>query len=619
VTTTAAVPGSVGRTTTERALLYTEDDPLVLAGGRRLGPVEVAYETYGTLSPQRDNVVFVCHALTGDAHAAGYHDDATKPGWWDNLIGPGKAVDTDRYFVVSPNLLGGCQGTTGPLSTNPETGRPYGLDFPLLQMTDFVTVHRRLLEHLGIERLHAAIGGSLGGMQVLQWAVDAPEQLANGVVVAASSRLTAQNIAFSAVAREAIMRDPDFQDGGYVGTDRAPRLGLSIARMMAHITYLSEEAMTEKFGRRLQGDEPPGSRMGLGVDFQVESYLNHQGAVFLDRFDALSYLYLTRSMDYFDAFADPTAARRIADAGTRLCVISFDSDWRFDTSHSRRIVRTLEHAGAPVTFREIRSPWGHDSFLLTVPGYHETVAAFLGADAADDGSRRPGRAHVPGRPDLGVVAELVPDGSRVLDIGCGDGSLLAHLVARHGCTGTGVEIDPDAVLAAIGRGVPVIEADLDEQLDEFADDAYDVVVLSQTLQATRRPAEVLREISRIGRRCVVSVPNFGLWRHRAGLMFRGRMPVSRELPHPWHETPNIHLSTLADLEALYAELGLTVERRVLLDERMSPLTGSRPSRTRLGSTRLGSTRLGSTRLGTSRLAEAAANLRAAGAVYLLTR
>jgi len=371
-------PTSVGRTTTERVLLYTEEDPLVLASGSELGPVEVAYETYGKLSPQRDNVVFVCHALTGDAHAAGYRDDASKPGWWDNLIGPGKPLDTDRFFVICPNLLGGCQGTTGPLSTNPATGKPYGLDFPLLQMSDFVTVHRRLLEHLGIERLHAAVGGSLGGMQVLQWTLDAPSQVDNAVVVAASSRLTAQNIAFSAVAREAIMRDPDFQSGEYVGTDRAPHLGLSIARMMAHITYLSEEAMSEKFGRRLQGDEPPGSRMGLGVDFQVESYLNHQGSVFLDRFDALSYLYLTRSMDYFDVFADPGAPARIASGGTRFLVLSFDTDWRFDTAHSRDIVRTLAAHDVPVSFREIASPHGHDSFLLEVPEYHRTVATFLG-------------------------------------------------------------------------------------------------------------------------------------------------------------------------------------------------------------------------------------------------
>jgi homoserine O-acetyltransferase/O-succinyltransferase len=382
-----ATPGaSVGFVQTERVALFTEGDPLVLSGGGRLERVDVAYETYGTLSAARDNAVFVCHALTGDAHAAGHHGDPDRRGWWDNLVGPGKPLDTDRFFVICPNLLGGCQGTTGPSSTDPTTGRPYGLGFPMLQMTDFVTVHRRLLDHLGIQRLRAAVGGSLGGMQVLQWTIDAPEQVENAVIVAASSRLTAQNIAFSAVAREAIMRDPDFQDGAYVETDHGPQLGLAIARMMAHITYLSEEAMSEKFGRRAQGDEPPGSRMGFGVDFQVESYLNHQGHTFLDRFDALSYLYLTRVMDYFDPFADPAAVGRVAAGRSRFLVISFDSDWRFDTSHSRRIVRTLEHAGVPVSFREIRSPWGHDSFLLEVPGYHETIEAFLDGDPTTDGT-----------------------------------------------------------------------------------------------------------------------------------------------------------------------------------------------------------------------------------------
>jgi homoserine O-acetyltransferase len=377
--------GSVETTRQQRVVLFTKEDPLLLANGRTLGQVEVAFETYGTLSPSADNAVFVCHALTGDAHAAGVSDSGA-PGWWDNLIGPGKPVDTDRFFVISPNLLGGCQGTTGPASTDPATGRPYGLDFPLLSMADFVAVHRALARHLGVVRLLAVLGGSLGGMQAIQWAVETPEEVANAVVVAASSRLSAQNIAFSAVAREAIMRDPDFAGGGYLETDRSPDLGLAVARMMAHITYLSDEAFTEKFDRRLQGDGA-GSARGFGVDFQVESYLRHQGESFLGRFDALSYLYLSRVMDYFDPFADPAAVRRIAEGATKFLVISFDTDWRFDTGHSRRIVRTLEHAGVPVTFRELRSPWGHDSFLLEPPGYHPTVRAFL--DRADDerGSR----------------------------------------------------------------------------------------------------------------------------------------------------------------------------------------------------------------------------------------
>jgi homoserine O-acetyltransferase/O-succinyltransferase len=381
--------GSVGVTKPQRVVLFTEDDPLRLASGRTLAHVEVAYETYGEMSPERDNVVFVCHALTGDAHAAGEHPDDGRRGWWDNLIGPGKPIDTDRFFVVCPNLLGGCQGTTGPSSVDPDTGRPYGGDFPILQMTDFIAVHRALLAHLGVSRLCAAVGGSLGGMQVLQWATEHPEQIEHAVVIAASARLSAQNIAFSAVAREAIMRDPDYQGGHYFESDKKPEIGLSIARMMAHITYLSDESMTEKFGRRLQDGEEPAFR--FGVDFQVESYLAHQGQTFLNRFDAMSYLYLTRVMDYYDPFRDPSAVRRVVEGGTHFLVVSFDSDWRFSTAHSREIVRTLEHAGAPVSFREIRSPWGHDSFLLRPPGYHETLAAFL--DHAHDcrASRRGAR------------------------------------------------------------------------------------------------------------------------------------------------------------------------------------------------------------------------------------
>lgn len=359
---------------TERVRLFDASSPLVLTSGQTLTEVDVAYETYGELSPARDNVVMICHALTGDAHAAGWHPGDRRPGWWDTMVGPGKPLDTDRFFVVCANLLGSCQGTTGPGSLDPATGQPYGLDFPLLQMADFVTVHRALLEHLEIPRLLGLVGGSLGGMQVLEWTLRHPEQVENAVIVAASSRLSAQNIGFSAVGREAIMRDPDFHDGQYAAVGATPATGLSIARMLAHITYLSEEAMATKFGRRIQDPEQTGP--GFGVDFAVESYLRHQGDTFLTRFDALSYLYLTRAMDWFEPFSqhDPAV---VAAAGTRVLVVSFDSDWRFSTEHSRAIVRRLEAARVPVAFREISSPWGHDSFLLEVGTYHATVRAFL--------------------------------------------------------------------------------------------------------------------------------------------------------------------------------------------------------------------------------------------------
>jgi homoserine O-acetyltransferase len=302
----------------------------------------VAYETYGDPGAP---AVFVCHALTGDAQAAV---------WWDTLVGPGKPVDTERFFVICPNLLGGCRGTTGPSSVNPETGEPYGLDFPLFSVRDLVSVHRALLAELGVERLHAAIGGSLGGMQALQWALDQPHEVERAVLICASAKLTAQNIGFSKAARTAIARD---------GHD-----GMAVARMMAHITYLSEQGMELKFGRERRADGP----MTMASDFEVEHYLDHQAEIFLERFDPLTYLYLSRVMDYFDPFAE-----RPQRSDTRFLAISFSSDWRFGSEHARAIARELDALGADVRHVEIASPWGHDSFLMEVPGYQELVAEFL--------------------------------------------------------------------------------------------------------------------------------------------------------------------------------------------------------------------------------------------------
>jgi homoserine O-acetyltransferase/O-succinyltransferase len=368
--------GSVGLTRTERAVLFTEERPLMLESGRRLAPVEVAYETYGRLDENAGNAVVICHALTGDAHAAGHHGDPARPGWWDNLIGPGKAIDTDRFFVVSSNLLGGCSGTTGPSSLDPATGRPYGLRFPLFTVSDLLKPQRALLAHLGIRRPLGAIGGSLGGMQVLQWAIDHPDELGAGMLVCASAQLSAQNIAFSAVGRAAIMRDENFAGGDYYETGKRPDVGLAIARMAAHITYVSEGSLEAKFGRARSGERT------LDADFEVERYLDHQGRIFLDRFDANSYLYLSRVMDFYDPF-DAASRERLASATTKFLVLSFDSDWRFPTSHSRRIADELERAGVAAELREISSPHGHDSFLLPVTAYHDAIREFLaGVQAA---------------------------------------------------------------------------------------------------------------------------------------------------------------------------------------------------------------------------------------------
>jgi len=361
-------------TTTEDAVLFTEDSPLIFTRGGSLNHVNVRYETYGTLNETKTNAVFICHALTGDAHAAGVRKGEKKPGWWDTMIGPGKPVDTNRFFVICPNLLGGCQGTTGPSSINPDTGTSYGLDFPILDMVDFVRTHRRLTAYLRITKLAASIGGSLGGMQVLQWLLTYPEDMASAIIIAASSRLTAQNIAFSAVAREAIMRDSGFSGGHYVEEGTSPDTGMAIARMMAHITYMSESALGRKFGRDPQKTD---LNPGFGVDFAVESYLRHQADVFLDRFDALSYLYLSRVMDYFDPFAKKHCLDALMARPVPSLVCSFSSDWRFSPAQSRRIVAHLERAETPVSYREIDSGLGHDSFLLDIDEYHDMIRAFL--------------------------------------------------------------------------------------------------------------------------------------------------------------------------------------------------------------------------------------------------
>jgi homoserine O-acetyltransferase/O-succinyltransferase len=363
----------IGRVYTQRATLFDERGPLELRSGATLAPVEVAFETYGTLNAERNNAVFVCHALSGDAHAAGHHGDPSRRGWWDTIIGPGRPLDSDRFFIISPNILGGCSGTTGPASVDPRSGRAYGLRFPLLSVRDLVSVHRALLDHLGIARLHAAVGGSLGGMQVLQWSLDHPEQVERAVLVCVSARLNAQNIALTAVARAAIMSDPDFQDGEYHDGPRRPRRGLSVARKVGHITYLSTESMRRKFDRRRRGgSEAP---MTMSNDFEVEHYLDHQGESFVDRFDALSYLYLTRLMDYFDPFAE--AGLALTGVSTRFLAISFDSDWRFGSEHSRYLVDALRGGGVEARHVELSSPWGHDSFLLEHEAYHQLVSQEL--------------------------------------------------------------------------------------------------------------------------------------------------------------------------------------------------------------------------------------------------
>ena len=345
--------------------------------GRSLPEFTLAYETYGELNRSRSNALLICHALSGDQHAAGYHSaEDRKPGWWDNCIGPGKPFDTDRFFIVSLNNLGGCKGSSGPVTVNPETGKPYGPDFPLVTVHDWVVSQSYLADELGIGQWAAVIGGSLGGMQVMQWAIDFPDRLRSAVVIAAASKLTAQNIAFNEVARQAIFSDPDFHQGHYYEHHTIPRQGLMLARMLGHITYLSDHAMREKFGRDLRKGT---LNFGFDVEFQVESYLRYQGKSFVDRFDANTYLIMTKALDYFDPALDfdDDLPRAFRDTGADFLVVSFTGDWRFSPARSREIVRALIAAKKKVSYVEIEAELGHDAFLTAIPEYHDTLRGYL--------------------------------------------------------------------------------------------------------------------------------------------------------------------------------------------------------------------------------------------------
>jgi homoserine O-acetyltransferase len=368
-------------TTYSGTLRFPADKPLRLDSGASLAPLEIAYNTYGRLNADKSNAVLVCHALTADQHVASAHPTTGKPGWWARLVGPGKPLDPERHFIICSNVIGGCMGSTGPASIDPRTGKPFGLTFPVITIGDMVRAQAMLIEALGVETLFTVIGGSMGGMQVLQWAASYPEKLFSAICIAAAPRHSAQNIAFHEVGRQAIMADPDWRAGAYEQAAVRPEKGLAVARMAAHITYLSEAALQRKFGRELQRD---GLSWGFDADFQVESYLRHQGASFVDRFDANSYLYITRAMDYFDL--SPNNGGSLTEAfararAVRFCVLSFSSDWLYPTSESREVVRALNAAGCRASFAEIESDKGHDAFLLDEPQLDATLRGFLSAQA----------------------------------------------------------------------------------------------------------------------------------------------------------------------------------------------------------------------------------------------
>jgi homoserine O-acetyltransferase/O-succinyltransferase len=552
----------------------TFDQRLELQLGGRLPSVTVAYETYGRLNAARDNAILVGHAISGDSHVA-QHEPEDDPGWWDLVVGPGKALDTERYFVVCPNLLGGCRGTTGPGSPNPATGKPYGRDFPAITLEDMVEVQHRLMGHLGLEQWLAVVGGSLGGHQALTWAIRYPGKVRGVVALATSPRLTTQALAFDVVGRNAILRDPHFHGGQYYDKAHGPSVGLALARMIGHITYLSPEAMREKFeADRLH---PREVATEFEKRFSVGSYLGYQGAKFVERFDANSYVTLSLAMDLFDLGNTPAElAARFRHTRSRWLVMSFSSDWLFPPSQSRDLVNALVANNAPVSFCNIQSGCGHDAFLLPdeLELYGGMMRAFLGNLGASvpPPPAEPEEIHGPTsifhqhRLDYDRIVELIPSGASVLDLGCGSGRLLARLKAGNHHRLVGVELDERKILTCIARGLDVLQADLNRGLEGFGAQEFDCVLLSQTLQAVFDVERLLEDMLRIGRACIVSIPNFAYHRLRRMLGEEGRAPKSGGvLRYEWYNTPNIRFFTIADFEDFCRAKQIHVDRRIALD------------------------------------------------------
>ena len=583
---------SAGPLSQAKTVTFSEGLDLQLGG--RLEEVTVCYETYGRLSPAADNAVLICHALSGDSHVA-RHNRSDDPGWWETVVGPGKAVDTERFYVICPNVLGGCRGTTGPNSVNPATGRPYGREFPVITICDMVSVQQRLVNHLGVDRLLAVIGGSMGGQMVLCWAARYPHAAEAYIPIAAASRLTSQSLAFDIVGRNAILHDPNFRGGRYYDRPAGPDTGLAIARMIGHITYLSRESMQLKF--ETDRHDPREVSTAFEKRFSVGSYLGYQGDRFVERFDANSYITLTMAMDLFDLGDNREAlVKSIGRSDGRWLILSYTSDWLFPPEESRLLVEALIRSGTRVSYCNVPSPYGHDSFLLehNLEIYGELMRATLiaaersrraegGVQVRKAGSKKrleaesartdpdsapadPASIFHPDRLDYDRIIDLIPPGSSVLDLGCGHGELLYRLRGRGFQPLTGVELDERAIVSCSRLGLDVLHLDLDQHLEPFPDNSYDCVVLSRTLQAVLDVEGLLSEIVRIGRTGIVSFPNFAYRKLRLMLYGQGRAPESEGvLRYKWYDTPNRRFFSIADFEDLCRERGIRIHRRIALD------------------------------------------------------
>ncbi|MCL2305743.1 MAG: homoserine O-acetyltransferase [Planctomycetaceae bacterium] len=558
----------------------TFPEPHRLERGDALPEITVVFETYGQLSPRKDNAILICHALSGDSHVAS-HDPDDDPGWWEIAVGPGKVLDTDKYFIICPNSLGGCRGTTGPNCINPRTGQIYGIDFPTITIGDIVEVQRMLIDSLGIDRLLAVIGGSLGGLMTLVWATQFPDRLQGAVAIATSARLTSQALAFDIVARNAILNDPQFCDGRYYEHGTIPAVGLAIARMLGHITYLSIESMRQKFDATR--NMPRSVESTFETKFAVGSYLAHQGDKFVERFDANSYLTLSMAMDLFDLGDTPekllTSLRR---SMCRWLLVSYTSDWLFPSFQSQELVDALIAGGKRVSYCNVKSDCGHDAFLLPneLPVYGEMMRSFLAnLDEHDPGKGAMEPAGFRHRIDYERILALIPRGATVLDLGCGRGGFLARLKQRGNRQVMGIELEERYVLSSIDRGIDVVQGDLNNGLAAFSDKQFDFVVLSKTLQTVFDVEHILDEMLRVGTRAIVSFPNLGYHQHIRRLGEEGKAPRTDPTPeHHWYNASDVRFLTLTDFEEFCEKKKIRIHQKIALDTQQGKEITDDPNR-----------------------------------------
>ncbi len=550
------------------------EEGFMMVSGSSLAEVNVAYEAYGELNADGSNVIFICHALTGDAHVAGYRsEDPASKGWWDDMVGPGKGIDTDHYHVICANILGGCSGTTGPSSNDPATGKPYGSSFPHFSVRDIVNLHHMFLLQLGIKKIAALIGASFGGMQAIEMALCYPEMVEHCICIASAASLSAQALSFDIVGRTAITSDPDWNGGDYYENGKVPGNGLALARKIGHITYLSPDMMMSKFGRDKHGNgtDVESPKETFLSDFEIESYLDHQGDKFVSRFDANSYLYITKAMDEFDLeVLYGSLDEAFSKIECKVLVVALTSDWLFPPYQSQLIANSLLRMGKHVSYATLCAPHGHDAFLVDVDHLSEMIRAFLPwvgpkydmKNSITSGTK--GDDSVMQENEYNSILKMIKPGSKVLDLGCGNGDLLSFLNDNSIGAGLGVDIDVRNVIEVIDKGYAVFQNDIDGGLAMIPDNTYDYAILGETLQVVRKPRLLMKEMLRVAKEGIVLFPNFGKWSHRLHLLRTGRMPKGSAIPFEWYDTPNIHPFTVRDFKDLCTEDDVRIEDMVCM-------------------------------------------------------